>query len=224
MRVFRFLRRFNTVAAAILLVIGIIAALLVMGLAGGAMAGTGLGAVGSGSYSASGESEGDDVVAAELVNVDGKAGPFLLYHRGSAYSERLRDLMLLDAATGRHRRLFDDPETTVARFENIRDTGLILYVRAEETDADPLLDGVFVRFSDFRSFTIAKRIRTLDVGRVLDDGRVSFIISDAAGDTKFEIFDVQKGEAISSKPIDYHIASDADGRSKAPANQFYITE
>lgn len=203
MRVFRFLRRFNTVAAAILLVLGIGLALMLAILAlrdMGAVA-----PMGSGSESFGKSGGDDDRLNSDRLNTRGRAGVFLLFHRNRYYGENGREPVLVDARTGRHSRLLGGKDPAFQGSLEIEDQGLLLEAvepAGKDNDSERLSTIVFVRYADFREFTIAEGAAGMDYGNSLTDESFSIVVRGTGRErTRLIVFDSAAGRVTRSVPL-----------------------
>jgi hypothetical protein len=216
MPIFPALRKFNTVALAIVLVLGM--ALLGSGLV---------------QQYVQWQDADDEFVADELglrgVQIDAGDRMVTLYSHGKMHDDARADLRFVDSRDGTTIRFGNDPTQHfyggtvlgLPKRENLNTGyGYLTLAKTGEGDGKPLFDLMFIRFSDMAKFTLAKAIAASD-STELDSKRFSAVIWDSSDRGRFVLFDAELGKVTVNKDLDMQRQplSERD-RDAPPSNRF----
>lgn len=187
-RWYRFLRRFNVIALALVL-----SWVLVMA--------TGL------TFSSLRETVADREIPPSPVQaevVDTSDGKISIYSsRVPDNSEASRDVRLVAMKTGKVANVADDTNALVFGEQSIEGLGLVALVKTGMREGRPKFDVVFVRFPNLERFVIARDVDSLDATKSLDDRTFSTVIWDGLNDARFVVVDANSGAIEESRKLDF---------------------
>lgn len=221
MRILRALRRFNTVAFSVMVVLAI--ALLLMVL-----------------WQWRRERETyQDVVAAgkpDRLLLDPSAHTvrvgdrLLAYYLWSKLAEEAKyDVRFVDMHNGAVFPLSPDSGQAIYDFSVLqpnedKDKPAVAYVALLKTGDDkasgrPLFDAVVGRLADMRQFVIARNVRLMDAASVLDEHTLSMILWDQKVGGEFYLFDLAAGRTVARRPVGIGIPESPPEAAMAAAPQ-----
>ena len=212
------LRKFNTVALAISLVLVILLLLTTL-------------------YQAS-QSHFDDTglhqdtpsssISGEMIDAGDRQ--LTLYRVGDTYEEGPTDLRFVDSRDGATTRFAEDPKQRVfngqvlgipRRKMDAKGYGYLGLIQTGDISGKPLFDLVFLRFKDMKRFVVTTGIFASDPVEI-DPHSFSSVIWDKAGRGKFILFDIDQGKIVVTRDLDLQGLPQTPASSDAaPKNKFH---
>lgn len=227
MRIFTPLRKFNTIAFAILSVLAI--AFLIVGFVQFVRQMHEYNNHYSDNQSVR---PSDGPLSAERIDAGDRI--MTLYGKGDMNDQCLRDLHFIDSRDGSSVRFGDNPDQEFCNGQVVgvprtkemhKGYGYVALAKLGERDGKPLVDVLFIRFSDMKIFKIASSIRMFDGAHELDGKTFSAIIWDASDRGRFVIFDNSVGRITVTKDLDLmgrpSLESEAPQPATAPRNKYH---
>ena len=117
--------------------------------------------------------------------------------------EAERDLRYVSMATGKVASLADDPEALVYGEKAVGKLGRIGLVKTGIRAERPVFDLVFVSFPDLERFLIAKSVDSLDTVQQLDNQTFSAIVWYKKDLARFHVIDAQTGKIEISRDLGF---------------------
>ena len=141
--------------------------------------------------------------------IDAGSRSLTLYRRSTAIDEFETDLRFVDSRTGQSTTLGNGPAQEMfsgklmgplRRGNHNAGYGYLVLAKVGQHDDEPLFDAIFLRFSDMRSFTVASGIRAVDDNE-LDEKTFSAVVWDKDDRASFILFDVPQGKVTLSRDL-----------------------
>lgn len=211
------LRKFNTVALAITLVLAILLLLVAL-------------------FQAS-QSHFDDTgshqdapsssISGEMIDAGDRQ--LTLYQVGAKYEEGPTDLRFVDSRNGETIRFADDPKQKVFggqvlgmphRQMDEQGYGYLGLIQTGKVGGKPLFDLVVLRFRDMKRFVVATGIFASDPVEI-DPRSFSSVIWDKTERSKFILFDIEQGKIVVTRDLEMQGVFQRPANPNAPPKNVY---
>jgi hypothetical protein len=171
------------------------------------------------------ETRDPNEIAGRRIHVDDRI--LTLYRRTTAGDDFETDLRFVDAGTGETTTLGRDPKQqmygetvmgSLRRDEQDSGYGYLAKAKSGELNGQLLFDVLFLRFADMRTFTVASNVLAFDETE-LDNKSFSAVTWDKEDRAHFVLFDAQQGKVTITKDLDMRGARKTK-TDIAPVNRF----